>query len=83
MIKTVLLLHFVMGAVLPFIAERTNNALIKLKHKTDWLNNGYIQHHDYSVTKNNLFLWLGISMAYVCLYAFIIYVSVHILYSNY
>lgn len=83
MIKTVLLLHFLMGAILPYIVERTNDAVIKLKHSIDWLNNGYIQHQDYSITKNNVFLWLIISMVYVCLYAFIIYTSVHILYAKY
>lgn len=83
MIKTVLLLHFLMGAILPFIAERINNAVIKLKHNIDWLNNGFVQHQDYSISKNNVLLWLIILIGYVCLYVFVIYSSLQILSANY
>ncbi len=83
MIKTVLLLHFLMGAILPFISERTNNAVIKLKHNIDWLNNGFVQHQEYSISKNNVLLWLIILVGYICLYAFVIYSSIHILSANY
>ena len=83
MIKTLLLLHFLMGVILPYIVERTNDAFIKLRHNIDWLNNGFIQHQDYSITKNNVLLWLLVSIAYICLYGFIIYTSAHILYVKY
>lgn len=82
MIKTVLLLHFLMGTILPFVATRINNALADLKHNSEWLNNGYIQHEDYRITQYNVLKWLGISVGYLCLYMLILYVSIQLLSIN-
>ncbi len=82
MIKTILLLHFLIGAIFPFIAKRTYNTLTNLKHNSEWLNNGYIHHRDYRITQYNVLVWLGISTCYLCLYAFVVYISTNLLYTN-
>lgn len=83
MIKLLLLLHFVMGAILPFIAERTTHAIIKLNHCIDWLDNGFIQHQEFSQSKSKALLWLTVLIGYLGLYGFVLYVSMCFLHSNY
>lgn len=83
MIKFVLLLHFLMGAIFPFIAKRTMYAITQFKHAIDWLNNGFIPHQYYSNLKNKLLLWLVVSIGYMCLLAFVIHISMYVLYINY
>lgn len=82
MIKSILLLHFLMGAIFPFIANQAHKALEKLRYNSEWLDSGFVQHNEYRITQYHVLLWLVILIAFVCLYFFIVYQSFQLLYTH-
>lgn len=79
MILLVILTHFILGNVCPFLVRKTSEAFDEYHYKKDWLNNGIIHHFDYQRTTRSVAFWAILSLVYVCVYAFVIYVSLNIL----
>ncbi len=79
MILIVILTHFILGNVCPFLVRKTSEAIDEYQYNKNWLNNGVIHHHHYHTTKRSVAFWFTLSLIYICVYGFIIYVSLNIL----
>jgi len=79
MLKIVLTIYFLLGAVSPFLFSKTYTSITKLRQKTDWLNNGYIHHVDYEEWKRAALFWSAVSLLYILFFCSFITISLHIL----